>query len=451
MFFLSWIFILIAFFISTPLCLAMFFMGSFKLILFSTLIVVYLLGTVCDLYLSNRLHWGHWPIEHGWEKFKTSYLVDLITSNNIDYEDIDMDSLEKVSSQEFLSLYRKERRRITVRRLRKRDFFSWHLPIKRMGNLSNFRFRFKSIVLVAFIYRLVLNVFLLPLKIILTQFFFIGFLRSYLKLYFLARYGELYIPDLQGFIKSNFVRRYVFKDIVFEPLENVNPNYQDWMDKRHQEWRDNPKRQQILYTLYYYISWHIFIVPYYGAFDHLQAINFILSNKRQSRSDQCKTHLWVVPNTNTRILTVLFLVLYLVTLPAYKLHTWLSITVFNSYRLHHKFGKIVLGDDGWVLKPKGIEDVEEFFDLLRKPFYSIEDDLNVDRSSKIYINVCHKTLMKDHYNYIFSITITGESPLHAWVNVLQDEITLIKYSYYKELTNVMTDALEKAKKKYNNH
>ena len=102
-----------------------------------------------------------------------------------------------------------------------------------MSNLDNFCF--KSVVFVAFIYRIVLNVFLLPLKIILTQFFFIGFLRSYLKLYFLDRYGELYIPDLQRFIKSNSVRRYVFKDIVFEPLENVNPNYQDWMDKRHQE------------------------------------------------------------------------------------------------------------------------------------------------------------------------------------------------------------------------
>ena len=446
--FLSWIFILIAFFITTPLCVVMFFIGSFKLILFITAIIVYLLGNVCDLYLSNRLHWGHWPIEHRWEKFKTSYLVDLITSNNIDYEDIDMDSLEKASTQEFLSLYRKERNRITFMRLKKHDFFSWHLPIKRMSNLDNFCF--KSVVFVAFIYRIVLNVFLLPLKIILTQFFFIVFLVYYIKLYLLTSYRELRIPDLQRFTESNFVLRYVFKGIIFEPLENnVKPHYQDWINKRREEWYYNPKRQWISYTLYYYVIWHIFIVPYYGAFDHLQALNFILSNKRQCRSDQCKTHLWVVPNTNTRVLTVLFLILYLITLPAYKLHTWLSITIFNSYRLHYEFGKIILDDGEWVFNPKEIEGWEEFFDLLRKPFYSIEDDLNVDRSLKIYINVCQKTLMKDHYNHIFSVTMVGEFPLHAWVKVLQDEITLVKYPYYKELINVMTDALEKAKKKYN--
>ena len=61
-------------------------------------------------------------------------------------------------------------------------------------------------------------------------------------------------------------------------------------------------------------------MPYYGAFDHLQALNFILGNKRQCKSPKPKTQFWVVPNTNTKALTALFLVLYLLMLPGYKLH-----------------------------------------------------------------------------------------------------------------------------------
>ena len=150
------------------------------------------------------------------------------------YEDAYMDSLRQTSNNEFLSLYWKDKILGIVQRFKKRDF----LVIR---DISFFRsklnhFCFISVFLVAFSYRLFLNVLLLPLKIILTQFFFILFLGYYIKLCLLTSDKELRIPNLQEFTKSNFALRRIFRDITFEPLPNNNrQNCQDLVNKRRQE------------------------------------------------------------------------------------------------------------------------------------------------------------------------------------------------------------------------
>ena len=446
MFFLNWIFILITLLICTFLCKAVIFLSSFKLLLFSITVTVYILGGICYLRSLNTLSWGAWPAEHRWKKYKTSCLLNLLHDDEIDEESIEMDNIRKTSNQEFLSLLRKNRHRVLTERIKRWDFLGWCLSIDNISKLNNLCSI--SVFLVALSYRLLINILLLPLKIVLTQFFFIVFVGYYVKLYFSIENKELYIPNLQDFIKSNFVLRRIFKDIIFEPDVNVQQQYRDKVIKRHKEWRANPKRTWVSWTLYYYISWHVCIVPYYGAFDHLQALNFILSNKRQCGSHKCKTQLWVVPNTNTKALTSLFLILYVLTLPGYKLHTWITQALFNSWRLYCKFGKNVWDDGESTFTPKEIEDNKELIDLLKKPFYSIESDLNNDIICKRYINVCRKVLIKDRDNYVFSVTQVGRFPLHAFVKALQDEITLIKYTHYEELEDIIDKALEKAKQKY---
>jgi len=80
-------------------------------------------------------------------------------------------------------------------------------------------------------------------------------------------------------------------------------------------------------------------------------------------------------------------------------------------------------------------------DLVRKPFYSIEADVNLDRRINTYINACQKALVKDNHNYIFSVTIDEGFPLHDIVRLLQNEITLIKYTYNIKLKNTTDDSL----------
>ena len=447
MFFLNWTFILISLLILTFLCKAITLLSSFKVLLFNITITVYISGGLCYLHSLNTLSWGEWPNEHRWEKYKTSCLLTLLYDDEIDEEGIEMENIRKTSNQEFLSLLRKNSYITITERINKWDFLGRCLSVDNISKLNNLCSI--SVFLVALSYRLLINALLLPLKTVLTQFFFIVFVGYYIKLYFSIENKELCIPNLQDFIKSNLVLRHIFKDIIFEPDFNVRQHYRDGVNKRYTEWRTNTKRTWVSYTLYYYISWHICIVPYYGAFDHLQALNFILSNKRQCESHKCKTQLWVVPNTNTRALTSLFLILYILTLPGYKLHTWITQTLFNSWRLYCKFGNTTWDDEESAFKPKEIEDNKELIDLLKKPFYSIESDLNDDIICKRYINICQKVLMKDRDNYIFSVTRVGKFPLHAFVKALQDEITLIKYTYYEELEDIIDRALEEAKKKYN--
>ena len=129
-----------------------------------------------------------------------------------------MDILRKTSTQEFLSLYLKDRVTIINLNLKNRNFFIRDMSIEYMRKLNNLCFI--SVVLVAVFYRLLLSILLLPIKILLTQFFFIVFLGYYIKLYLSTNNKELSIPNLQEFTESNFVLRHVFRDITFEPPLN---------------------------------------------------------------------------------------------------------------------------------------------------------------------------------------------------------------------------------------
>jgi len=440
MFVLSWSFALVVVLISTFLYQVLTFLFDFKLLLFSITTTMYILGIVRYLYLpSSAVSWTFWPIESYWEKFKVDYLIATAEGENIHDEeiDIDIDSLRKTGNQEFLSLHRRERNKYIIKRLKMLKLFGRAMPTKAcMSNLNNFCFI--SVFLVTFSYRLLISLLLLPIKIVLTQFFFIIFSIYYVKLYFSTKDKKISIPCLHRFIESNYILRLVFQDIIFEPLDSGSHDRKE----RRQEWLRNPKRQWVSYTLYYYVIWHICIVPYYGAFQHLQALNFILSNKRQCKSESCVIKPKIITNTNTKALTILFLILYLVIFPSYKLHSWLALTVKASYVCHISFSQKTLTPEGvWVSEPRDIEDNQDFMDLVRKPFYSIEADVNLDRRINTYINACQKALVKDNHNYIFSVTIDEGFPLHDIVRHLQNEITLIKYTYNIKLKNTTDDSL----------
>jgi len=479
MIFGSIIFFLIVALSTHFLCSILIYIYKLWPLVFKVIFILYVSGALFNLCLpTRRLTWGRGPLEHDWNHFKLTYQICRLVRAKLrkspnsgplepgvpefdprDYNSPDLDPsafpkkvidrLNKVSTKKFLSILWKEKHETLLWRL---DYceFNGYVSWRDLDLIDN-----PAAVLVfllGFSYRLIVNLLLLPIKTFLTCMFFMLFLKDYVHLYFSTYKKEIQVPAVQDLIRNNARLEVLFRDITLKPQRNLNESEYE-ADQRYWEWLNDPKREWVSYTLYYYVLWHICIVPYYGAFDHLQALNFILGNKRQSQWKP-RTHLtqfWVVPNTNTVALTVLFLILYLLMLPGFKLHRWVTITIYNSLYLSADFREEAELGSMFPIKLREATSYEDLLDFLRKPFYSIERDLSNAQGAKTYLNVCKKTLMKDPKNYILSITMLNESPLHALVIALQDHITIIKYTYYEELKSVMDDALDKCKKKYNDH